>query len=387
MAWGCSGDVTAVAPTSHDHAASRTPIPPAPLRQDIADLRLGHPFPAVAEHNLPILPEELAGVEQEFCKRDADLICPSGAERDRIVGAVLERTSRIASRAAAGSVERRAAQRVTDELRHNRIPVIQFNTTIRSGPTAGILRFQNLRTRKWILGIAFAKDFVSAGENSLFLDGVLVQEMVHYDDLSFLPDPLRCYESNIEIRGHDAMIRYWKQQPSTAGAAPHPRIALVMRTALDSASRRSTWYRYLNQVEKTDFLVEDELVSLEFQSIPALGATRADVNRFLSELTRIVSTALSKASYVRSHAASLPADSINASARVISAVSRLMPRVMTHYQRARGALRETDGSTRLVTMRSTVGDIQRSLAVLDKLMDVLAADPDFRKKSDFVGPE
>jgi hypothetical protein len=54
------------------------------------------------------------------------------------------------------------------------------------------------------LAIAFARDFISSAENGLFLDGVIVQEIVHYDDLSFLPDPLRCYQSNIEIRGHHA---------------------------------------------------------------------------------------------------------------------------------------------------------------------------------------
>lgn len=382
MAWGCSGDATAVSPAARRDGVR---IPPSPLKQDISDLRIGRPFPAVAPHNLPILPGQLAGVEQEFCKRDAELLCPTGADRERIVGDVLQRTARIAANAGAASTERAAAQHVNDDLRHNRIPVVQFNTGMRNGPTAAILRYQDSRTRKWVLGIAFAKDFVSAGENSLFLDGVMVQEMVHYDDLSFLPDPLRCYESNIEIRGHYAMIRYWTQQRHDTVKA-HPRISLVMRAGLDAASSRAKWYRYLNQVEKTDFLVEDELVSLEFQSIPALSSERDDT-RFLAELTQLVSSAISKASYVRSHAAILSADSINANARVISAVSRLMPRVVARYERSRGEIKESDGSTRLATLHARVADIRRSLATLDGLMGMLAANPDFRQKSDFVGPE
>lgn len=387
MAWGCSGDVTAVSSAAHHAGAhSRTPIPPSPLKQDVSDLRIGRPFPPVAPHNLPVLPEQLDGVEQEFCKRDAELVCPSGADRERIVGDILRRTARIAANAAAASTERAAAQHVNDGLRHNRIPIVQFNTGMRNGPTAGILRYLDSKTRKWVLGIAFAKDFVSAGENSLFLDGVMVQEMVHYDDLSFLPDPLRCYESNVEIRGHYAMIRYWTQQRRDS-VRVHPRISLVMRAGLDAGSSRSKWYHYLNQVEKTDFLVEDELVSLEFQSIPALTGEQTDDQRFLAELARIVSSAISKATYVRSHAAVLSADTINANARVISAVSRLLPRVVSRFEHSRGELKESDRSVRATTVAARLADIRRSLAALDGLMGMLAANPDFRKKSDFVGPE
>ncbi|MEP6494465.1 MAG: hypothetical protein ABJF01_17405 [bacterium] len=386
MAWGCSADVSAVASTLRDHAATLTPIPPPALNQDVAELKIGRAFPVMAPHNLAILPEQLANVEQEFCKRDDELLCPSGAERARLVADILQRTARIASRSAVGSSERKAAERVGDELRHGRLPVIQFNTSMRSGPTAGIIRFQDARTSKWILGIAFAKDFLAAGENSLFLDGVIVQEMVHYDDLSFLPDPLRCYESNIEIRGHYAMIRYWMQQRRD-NVKLHPRIGMVMRAGLDASSRRAKWYRYLNQVEKTDFLIEDELVSLEFQSLAALTLDRADDQRFVGELTKIVGLALSKATYVRSHVARLSSDTINANARVISAVSRLMPRVLKRYDRARGDIKEADGTTRRAAMSAEVADIQRSLGALDKLIGVLAADPDFRRKSEFVGPD
>jgi len=387
MAWGCSADVSAVASGPHrERTATSTPIPPPPLRQDVSDLKIGRAFPAVGEHNLAILPGQLAGVEQEFCRRDDELLCPSGAERARLVADVLQRTVRIASRSAAGSAERKAAERVGSELRGGRLPVIQFNTGMRNGPTAGIIRFQDARTGKWILGIAFAKDFLSAGENGLFLDGVMVQEMVHYDDLSFLPDPLRCYESNIEIRGHYAMIRYWMKQHQT-GATVHPRISMVMRAGLDAGSRRAKWYRYLNQVEKTDFVIEDELVSLEFQSLAALTLDRADDQRFVGELTKIVGLALGKAAYVQSHVASLSSDTINANARVISAVSRLMPRVLKRYDRARGDIREPDGSTRRAAMSADVAEIHRSLAALGRLIGVLAADPDFRRKSEFVGPD
>jgi hypothetical protein len=209
---------------------------------------------------------------------------------------------------------------------------------------------------------------------------------VHYDDLTFLPDPLRCYESNIEIRGHHAMIQYWIRQRRD-GVKLHPRIGLVMRAGLDATSRRAKWYRYLNQVEKTDFVVEDELVSLEFHSLAALGSDRAEDHRYLDEVARVVNSAVDKATYVRSYVANLSPDTINANARVISAVSRLAPRLLRRYDRSRGDLKELDGTTRRLTMSPAVTDIRQSLAALNRLKGVLAANPDFRRKSEFVGPD
>ena len=162
---------------------------------------------------------------------------------------------------------------------------------------------------------------------------------------------------------------------------------MVLRAGLGAASRRAKWYTYLNRVERTDFVVEDELVSLEFKSLSSLTTDREDDQRFLGKIAKVVSSALGKATYTRSHVASLSPDSINANARVISAVSRLVPRIIERYDRVRGDIKETDGTTRRVTMSAELAGIQRSMAVLERLIGVLAADPDFRRKSEFVGPE
>jgi hypothetical protein len=182
------------------------------------------------------------------------------------------------------------------------------------------------------------------------------------------------------------MMRYWsKQEP--VGLNAHPRIALAAHSGLGAKSSRAQWYRYLNQVEKTDFLVEDQLVSLEFCALPALSSDRSDDIRFLGAISTIVTSALQRATDVRTHVTRLSSDSINGSARVISAVSRLVPRVLGHYERARIALKESDGTARVAAMQPRLGDIRRSLQVLNTIISSLAADPDFRRKSEFVGPD
>jgi hypothetical protein len=232
--------------------------------------------------------------------------------------------------------------------------------------------------------MAFARDFAGAHDDVAFLDGVLLQEMVHYDDVSFLPDPMRCYESNMEIRGHYAMILYWKDLPPGSETA-HPRIRLAITAGLTATSSRSAWYRYLNQVERTDFRVQDRLVSLEYHTLPALSSERTEDQRFLGQLSEIVSGALARAANLRRNVARLPSDSINADARVISAVASLVPRVMLRYEHMRSDLREPDGGTRGQTMTTQISAIRLSLDALSSLMGILASDPDFQRKSDFAG--
>src|SRR5262249_32293637 len=109
--------------------------------------------------------------------------------------------------------------------------------------------------------------------------------------------------------------------------------------------------------------------------------------RFLDELSRLVTTALAKAHDTRNKAAVLDADSINANARVIAAVSRILPRVLDNYDRVRRDLRDSIGTLRRAGTATETGNIRRSLAVLEALKGMLAANPDFRRKSDFVGPD
>src|SRR5262249_39656008 len=149
MAWGCSADMLTTAAASPPSAP--TPIPPPALRQDLADLQIGRAFPTTQPHHLAVLPTQLAAVEQEFCRRDAALICPPLPERGASAPAFLPRTGRIVSPAAAGPAERKAAQRFADEVRGGRLPILLFNTGMRSGPTAGIIRYLDASTGKWIL--------------------------------------------------------------------------------------------------------------------------------------------------------------------------------------------------------------------------------------------
>ena len=86
----------------------------------------------------PSSSQHRAGVLQ----RDAKLSCPAGRERELIVADLLQRTARIAARSTVGSAERQAAERVANDLRRGRLPIIQFHTRMRNGPTAGIIRFQ-----------------------------------------------------------------------------------------------------------------------------------------------------------------------------------------------------------------------------------------------------
>jgi len=62
--------------TARNPGSMRTPIPPAPLHQDLSDLKIGRSFPTGQEHNFSVLPDQLTSIEQEFCKRDAELFCP-----------------------------------------------------------------------------------------------------------------------------------------------------------------------------------------------------------------------------------------------------------------------------------------------------------------------
>ena len=322
--WGCTSESVDLAARAPGAIAA---IPPAPLGLRIGDLRLGRAFPRGSPHNISLAPDEVTGAERMFCSRDESLICPGGDERERLATDLARRSARIVSQPAATAAQAAAAEHVSDDLRLHRMPIVVFNSAMKYGPTAGVLRFRDERSRRWILGIALARDFVTAHENDLFLDGVLVQEMVHYDDLAYLPDPMRCFESNLEIRGHYAMMEFWKGHRHDTPSR-HPRIQLALHASLDSASSRSTWYGYLNRVEKTDFRVEDELVSLEFHALPALGAERREDERFLGEIARIVAATVGKANYVHRNVAALSGDSIDVNARTISAVSRLVPRLL-----------------------------------------------------------
>ena len=383
--WGCteaSVDLPVFLPRARNGAP--TPIPPAPLGEDLGELLLGLPFSHLKPHNLSLAPDQVAFAEHEFCTRDAELVCATATERERIVADVTRRIARISSNPTLSAVARAATVHVREDLAQGRIPLVFFNTALHNGPTAAVIRYRDPRGGRWVLGMAFANNFTSAREDALFLDGVFLQEMVHYDDVAFLPDPMRCYESNMEIRGHHAMILYWLSVAS-GHESTHPRILRALSAGLDVNSSRATWYRYLNQVEKTDFRIEDQLVSLEFHTLPSLSTERGEDQRFLGQLADVVSSALTKATHVRRYVRTLPADSINSDARVMSAVARIVPRVMLRYEHVRGDLRDTDGLTRGIAMASQIRAIRLSLDALGSAMGALAADPDFRRKSDLVG--
>lgn len=360
-------------------------IPPPALAQSIAELRLGQAFALSATHRATIAPEQLIATERGFCRRDPDLLCLSPAERAHITGDLLARLARIEGGTRAGSPEHRGAVDVRAALHAGKLPLLSLATGFHYGPTAAVVRYRDEASGRWVLGLALARDFSAAVEDPLLLDGILVQELTHYDDLAALPAPIRCYDSNIEIRGHDAMIRFWARHRSEGRVAP--RIAAALRAQLDGSRTRGAWYRYLNQIERTDFLVEDELVSLESQALPALRVGVDDDRRFLRELSRIVALALDKARDTLTHVASLGSDSINANARVMAAVSRLVPRVLENYERVRGNPRDADATARRGVTSTAVADIRRSLTVLEAFKELLVTNPDFRKKSDFVGPD
>ena len=69
----------------------------------------------------------------------------------------------------------------------------------------------------------------------------------------------------------------------------------------------------------------------------------------------------------------------------MSAVARIVPRVILRYEHVRSDLRDTDGLTRGIAMASQIRAIRLSLDALGSAMGALAADPDFRRKSDLVG--
>lgn len=353
-----------------------TRIPPKELGDNIADLKLGLSFSRLQSQSVLLNVDQVAGAERELCAREGDLVCPGNTERTRLLNDLAVRAERIIANASLSALSRAAALHVRDDLAQRRLPIVSFTTAMRNGPTAAVVRYVDTRTGKWIVGMAFARDFGAVDEDPLFLDGVLVQEMVHYDDVSFLPGPIRCYESNVEIRGHHAMIAYWKSV-RTGPATSHPRIRQALNANLGVSSSRSRWYRYLNQIERTDYRIEDALVSMELRVLPTLSTDAAEDHRFLGEMSKIVSTAVTKAHGLRRNVALLSSDSINGDARVITAVARLAPRVMRHYEQVRDTLPDVSGALRVRTVAPQLQSIRASLAVLGSLMGQLAVNADF----------
>jgi hypothetical protein len=139
--WGCTeASVDLLARPARSAGGTRTPIPPAALDEDITDLRLGVPFPHVKPHNLTLASAQVPAVERSFCAQDGELQCPGMAEREKLVAEVAKRAARIAQHSSLSAVARAAVLHVQDDLGQGRLPMVQFTTLMKDGPTAAAIR-------------------------------------------------------------------------------------------------------------------------------------------------------------------------------------------------------------------------------------------------------